>query len=119
MILLILACASRIFEQLVGLLSISSQLLPSVMNLFKTLAEQAYVYTNPQPTRPSNSQSFRSQTIQSNPDTNTVLEPSAATNVESSSVSSNVDSCSDSEMEYSSPNVVHRQTKSLLQADRI
>lgn len=104
---------------LVGLLSISSQLLPSVMNLFKTLAEQAYVYTNPQPTRPSNSQSFRSQTIQSNPDTNTVLEPSAATNVESSSVSSNVDSCSDSEMEYSSPNVVHRQTKSLLQADRI
>ncbi|XP_031745912.1 protein ROOT HAIR DEFECTIVE 3 homolog 2 isoform X2 [Cucumis sativus] len=78
----------------VGLLSILSQLLPSVMNLLKRLTEEAHVYTNPEPTMPANSHSFRSQTLQSNPDTNTILDPSAATNVESAE-SSNVDSCFD------------------------
>ena len=104
-ILLILASSSRIFEQLAGLLSISSQLLPSVINLLKRLAEQAHGHTNSQASRPSppsaNSRSFRSQTLYSN-HANTILEPSAVTNVESS-VSSNVESSSDSEIEYSSP----------------
>ena len=94
MIFLIFASASYIFGQFVGLLSILSQLLPSVMNLLKRLTEEAHVYTNPEPTMPANSHSFRSQTLQSNPDTNTILDPSAATNVESAE-SSNVDSCFD------------------------
>uniref|UniRef100_A0A1S4E2A1 Protein ROOT HAIR DEFECTIVE 3 homolog n=1 Tax=Cucumis melo TaxID=3656 RepID=A0A1S4E2A1_CUCME len=92
----------------VGLLSISSQLLPSIMNLLKRLTEEAHVYTNPQPTIPASSHSFRSQTLQSNPDTNTILDPSAATIVESAE-SSNVHSCSDDEIEYSSPNVAHQK----------
>lgn len=107
-IFLILASASYIFEQFVGLLSISSQLLPSIMNLLKRLTEEAHVYTNPQPTIPASSHSFRSQTLQSNPDTNTILDPSAATIVESAE-SSNVHSCSDDEIEYSSPNVAHQK----------
>ncbi|XP_022994736.1 protein ROOT HAIR DEFECTIVE 3 homolog 2-like isoform X1 [Cucurbita maxima] len=90
---------------LAGLLSISSQLLPSVINLLKRLAEQAHRHTISQASRSSppsaNSRSFRSQILYSN-HTNTILEPSAVTNVESS-VSSNVESSSDSEIEYSSP----------------
>ncbi|XP_022142481.1 protein ROOT HAIR DEFECTIVE 3 homolog 2 [Momordica charantia] len=97
---------------LAGLLSVSSQFLPSVLNLLRKLTEEAQGYTNPQSTRPlSNFQSFRSQAPQSNPETNSILEQSAVSNVESS-VSSNVESSSDSEeIEYSSPSLVHRQTK--------
>ncbi|KAF3959591.1 hypothetical protein CMV_015604 [Castanea mollissima] len=88
---------------LAGLLSISSRFLPTVMNLLRRLAEEAQGHPAPEAPRPPYSlasQSFRNQTPQPNPVSNSIPE---------SSVSSNI-SFSDSGVDYASPNLIHRHT---------
>jgi hypothetical protein len=84
--------------QLPGILSISSRLLPTVMNLLRRLAEEAQGRPTPEaPMQQSFSfQNNRNQT-QLNPTSSTIPESS-----ESSSCMSSTDS------EYSSPNLMHR-----------
>ncbi|KAK7850241.1 protein root hair defective 3 like protein 2 [Quercus suber] len=91
---------------LAGLLSISSRFLPTVMNLLRRLAEEAQGHPTPEAPRPpysSASQCFRNQTPQPNPVSNLIPE---------SSVSSDI-SFSDSGVDYSSPNLIHRRTTNI------
>ncbi|CAK7336936.1 unnamed protein product [Dovyalis caffra] len=85
-----------------GILSISSRVLPTVMNLMRRLAEEAQGHQTPEaPMQQSYSfQNIRHQT-QQNPTSSTIPE---------SSVSSSCISSTDSEPEYSSPNLTHRRT---------
>ncbi|CAI0540778.1 unnamed protein product [Linum tenue] len=95
-----------------GILSISSRFLPTIMNLLKRLAEEAQgqgqqqqqqqqqTPTAPRP-YPVDSHSFKNESSSSNP-TSTVIPDS--------SVSSSNVSYSDSGMEYSSPNQMHRRS---------
>jgi hypothetical protein len=86
--------------QLPGILSISSRLLPTVMNLLRRLAEEAQ--GRPTPEAPMQ-QSFSFQ----NNRNQTQLNPTSST-IPESSVSSSCISSTDSE--YSSPNLMHRQS---------
>ncbi|KAJ6374669.1 hypothetical protein OIU78_030209 [Salix suchowensis] len=85
-----------------GILSISSRLLPTVMNLLRRLAEEAQGRQAPEaPMQQSFSlQNSRNQT-QPNPISSTLPE---------SSVSSSCISSTDNEAEYSSPNSTHRRS---------
>lgn len=86
---------------LAGILSISSRFLPTVMNLLRRLAEEAQGHPAPEALRTESlaSHSFRSQT-QPNPMSATIPQ---------SSVSSNISSSHDG-VEYTSPNLTHRQS---------
>ena len=90
------------FVQLPGILSISSRLLPTVMNLLRRLAEEAQGHQAPEaPMQQSFSlQNSRNQT-QPNPISSTLPD---------SSVSSSCISSTDNEAEYSSPNSTHRRS---------
>lgn len=83
-----------------GILSISSRLLPTVMNLLRRLAEEAQ--GRPTPEAPMQ-QSFSFQ----NNRNQTQLNPTSST-IPESSVSSSCMSSTDSE--YSSPNLMHRRS---------
>ena len=76
------------------------------MNLLRRLAEEAQGHPTPEAPRPPYSsafQSFRNQTPQPNPVSNSIPE---------SSVSSDI-SFSDSGVDYSSPNLIHRRTTNI------
>lgn len=77
------------------------------MNLLRRLAEEAQGNPTPEAPRPSYFQNFRNQTPQPNPISSQIPE---------SSVSSNI-SPSDSGVEYSSPNLMHRRTTNIQEAE--
>ncbi|KAA8537113.1 hypothetical protein F0562_029591 [Nyssa sinensis] len=94
---------------LAGLLSISSRFLPTVMNLLRRLAEEAQGH--PTPGAPTPSQSVGSQSFSQTQQPN-----SLSSSIPISSVSSNVSS-TESGIEYSSPQLKHRQVSNVEQAE--
>lgn len=97
---------------LAGLLSISTRILPTVLNLMKRLAEEAQ--GNPTREAPRRrpisvtSHSFRSETSNSTPVTESVIESAVA------SVAS-----SDGDIEYTSPRLTRRQSVTVGDEDHI
>lgn len=92
-----------------GILSISSRFLPTIMNLIRRLAEEAQGHRPPEASRPQQSlasQSFRYEK----------LPPAGSSSIPESSVSSNISS-SESEFEYSSPNLIRRRSTNILDAE--
>ncbi|XP_044495894.1 protein ROOT HAIR DEFECTIVE 3 homolog 2-like isoform X2 [Mangifera indica] len=91
-----------------GIISISSRFLPTVMNLLRRLAEEAQGHTPeaPRPQQSLASQIFRHQT-QQNP---------VPSSIPKSSVSSNISS-TDSDVEYSSPNLMLRRSMETKEAE--
>ncbi|KAE8715070.1 Protein ROOT HAIR DEFECTIVE 3-like protein 2 [Hibiscus syriacus] len=86
---------------LAGLISISSRFLPTVMNLLKRLAEEAQGHQTPDAPRQQSPLAFQSFKNQNN------LNPTST--IPESSVSSNI-STSDVGIEYSSPNLTHKRS---------
>lgn len=89
-----------LWVQLPGILSISSRLLPTVMNLLRRLAEEAQ--GRPTPEAPMQ-QSFSFQNTRNQTQLNTT-----SSTIPESSVSSSCVSSTDSE--YTSPNLMHRRS---------
>ncbi|XP_059445431.1 protein ROOT HAIR DEFECTIVE 3 homolog 2 isoform X2 [Corylus avellana] len=97
---------------LAGLLSISSRFFPTLMNLLRRLAEEAQGHPTPEAPRPSYSaasQIYRNQIPEPNP---------TSSQIPKSSVSSNISSDDDNGVEYSSPNLMHRRTTNIQEAER-
>ena len=88
--------------QLAGLISISSRFLPTVLNLLRQLAEEAQGHQTPEPPRQQSSLAFQSVRNQS--------QPNPTSSIPESSVSSNI-SVFEGGIEYSSPNLSQRSTK--------
>lgn len=92
-----------------GILSISSRFLPTIMNLIRRLAEEAQGQQPPEASRSQQSlasQSFRYQTP----------PPAGSSSIPESSVSSNISS-SESEFESSGPNLIHRRSTNIPEAE--
>ncbi|XVF87054.1 hypothetical protein PTKIN_Ptkin18bG0089700 [Pterospermum kingtungense] len=89
---------------LVGLISISSKFLPTIMNLLRRLSEEAQGHQTPQQSS-IRFQSFRNQSP---------LNPTSS--IPESSVSSNI-SASDDGIEYTSPNLTHRTSTTIQEAE--
>ncbi|KDP33110.1 hypothetical protein JCGZ_13554 [Jatropha curcas] len=86
---------------LAGIFSISSRFLPTVMNLLRRLAEEAQGQPAPEAPRP---QSLASHSFRNHTQPNSTL-----TTMPQSSVSSNISSSEDG-VEYTSPDLRHRQS---------
>ncbi|GMI86020.1 RHD-like2 [Hibiscus trionum] len=92
---------------LTGLISISSRFLPTVMNLLKRLAEEAQGHQTPDGPRQQSPLAFQTFKNQS------PINPTSS--VPESSVSSNIPT-SDGGIEYSSPNLTHRRSTKIQEA---
>lgn len=94
--------------QMAGIISISSRFLPTVMNLLRRLAEEAQGHTPeaPRPQQSLASQIFRHQT-QQNPVPSSIPESSVPSNISST----------DSDVEYSSPNLMLRRSMETKEAE--
>ncbi|XVF25355.1 hypothetical protein REPUB_Repub13aG0205800 [Reevesia pubescens] len=93
---------------LAGLISISSKFLPTMMNLLRRIAEEAQGHQTPEASRQQSTLAFQSSRNQSQ------LNPTSS--ISESSVSSNI-LASDGGIEHSSPNLTHRRSTKIQEAE--